>query len=191
MNRTRKSVLVLVVAVPIALTITMAVAEAGASVHRVSHAKHKSSGSKKSATASPIGATIDINGAAGARANVTLVKIIDPAQIASQFTSAPAGSRFVATEFRLVGSGANPFASADSVLSVTVTGSNNQVYKSVKSAAYSSNDTGCKNLSNEKAAISRGQSVTGCVNFTLRTGVTVSKVVYDEAGGSKGQWSAS
>jgi hypothetical protein len=190
MNRTLKSVMV-VVGVPIALNIVVAVGEAGASVHQVSHAKHKSSGSRKSATTGPVGATIDISGAAGAKANVTLVKIIDPGHIASQFISAPAGSRFVATEFRLVGSGANLFASADSVLSVTVTGSNNQVYKSVKSTAYSSNDTGCKNLSNEKAAISRGQSVTGCVNFTLPTGVTVSKVAYDEAGGSKGLWNVS
>jgi hypothetical protein len=180
-----------VVGLPIALTVAMGAGQAGASVHRVSHASHKTSGSKKSASTGHIGTTIGINGAAGAKANVTLVKIIDPAQVASQFASAPPGGRFVATEFRLVGTGANLFASADSTLSVTVAGSNKQVYKSVKSTAYSSNDAGCKNLSNEKAAIARGQAVTGCVNFTLPTGVTVSKVVYDEAGGSKGQWDAS
>jgi hypothetical protein len=184
MNRTLKSVIATVgVLVPLSVVIV-----AGAADATVTHASRSSHKAPKSGH---IGTTIAISGAAGSKANITLVKIIDPAQAAGQLISAPDGSRFVSTEFRLTGSGSNLFASADSVLSVTITGSNNQIYKSVKSAAYSSNITGCKNLSQEKAAISRGQSVTGCVNFTVPSGVTVSKVVYNEAGGTKGQWDAS
>jgi len=184
MNRTLKSVAA-TVGVSLTFSAAIVVGSAGATVNHASRSSHKASKSGH------IGTTIAISGAAGSKANITLVKIVDPAHAASQFISSPSGSRFVSTEFRLVGSGSNLFASADSVLSVTITGSNNEIYKSVKSAAYSSNITGCKNLSQEKTAISHGQSVTGCVNFTVPSGVTVSKVVYAEAGGTKGEWDAS
>jgi hypothetical protein len=184
MNRTLKPAIAMM-GVFVPLGVVIFAGSAGAVVTHASRASHKA------VKSGHIGTTIAISGAAGSKANITLVKIIDPAQAAGQFISAPAGSRFVSTELRLTGSGSNLFASADSVLSVTITGSNDKIYKSVKSAAYSSNITGCKNLSQEKAAISRGQSVTGCVNVTVPSGVTVSKVIYDEAGGTKGQWDAS
>ena len=43
-------------------------------------------------------------------------------------------------------------------------------------------------LHNEKAALARGQSLTGCVVYTIPDGVKVAKVTYREPGGTKGAW---
>ena len=61
-------------------------------------------------------------------------------------------------------------------------------YKSQTAAAYSSNIVGCTNLDNEKAALARGQSITGCVVFTVPNDVKVARVVYSEPGGTNGEW---
>jgi hypothetical protein len=111
---------------------------------------------------------------AGAKAAVTLLKVVDPARATGQFITQPSGSRFVGPEFRLISQGSGLFPGADSVLDVTVKGSNSASYKSETSVAYLSNIVGCKNLGNQKAALARGQTLTGCVVFTIPDGVKVS-----------------
>jgi hypothetical protein len=138
-----------------------------------------------------IGSTVAIKGVAGAKAAVTLLKVVDPARATGQFITQPSGSRFVGLEFRLVSQGSGLFPGADSVLDVTVKGSNSVSYKSEPSVAYLSNIVGCKNIGNEKAALARGQTVTGCVVFTIPNGVKVAKVTYSEPGGTKGEWDVS
>jgi hypothetical protein len=174
-----------VVGISLALFVAIGAEPVGAADQQIMHSSHKSPGPGKPAH---VGAVISIAGAVASKADVKLIKVIDPAQVTSHFLSVPPGNRFVGTEFRIVSTGSSPFASADSALSVTVTGSNNRVYKSTASTAYTSNTTGCINLDNEIDALPKGKSVTGCVNFTVPTGVTVTKVVYHAAGGTTGQW---
>ena len=144
--------------------------------------------STKLASTGHTGSTIVIGGVAGAKAAVTFLKVIDPARATEQFVTQTAGNRFVGLEFRLVSQGSGLFPGADSVLDVTAKGSNSVNYTSVKSEAYTSNIVGCKNFDNEKAALARGQSLTGCVVFTIPDGVKVAKVTYSEPGGTKGAW---
>jgi hypothetical protein len=144
---------------------------------------------KISPQAEPVGTTIAIKGAAGSKADVTLVQIIDPARATGVLSSVPAGDRLVGARFRLVGEGLNLFASADSSINTTVTGTNGRSYKSAQSeVTYVANIAGCVNIANERAAIGRGQSVSGCVIFTVPTGIKLAKVVYREPGGTTGQW---
>lgn len=149
---------------------------------------HNLLASAKPASTGRIGSTIVIGGVEGAKAAVTFLKVIDPARATEQFVAQTTGSRFVGLEFRLISKGSGLFPGADSVLDVTAKGSNNVGYKSQTSAAYSSNIVGCTNLDNEKAALARGQSITGCVVFTVPNGVKVARVIYSEPGGTKGEW---
>jgi hypothetical protein len=135
-----------------------------------------------------VGSTVEIKGVAGAKAAVTLLKVVDPARATGQLITQPSGSQFVGLEFRLVSQGSGLFPGADSVLDVTVKGSNSASYKSETSVAHLSNIVGCKNLGNQKAALARGQTVTGCVVFTIPDGVKVAKGTYSEPGWTKGEW---
>ena len=134
---------------------------------------HNLLASAKPASTGRIGSTVVIGGVEGAKAAVTFLKVIDPARATEQFVAQTTGSRFVGLEFRLISKGSGLFPGADSVLDVTAKGSNNVGYKSQTSAAYSSNIVGCTNLDDEKAALARGQSITGCVVFTVPNGVKV------------------
>jgi hypothetical protein len=54
-------------------------------------------------------------------------------------------------------------------------------------------EIGCKGLiyigdDVSSSRLPSGHSTTGCVNFTIPTGVTVTKVLYDPPKGTKGQW---
>ena len=63
---------------------------------------HSPLGQTRLVPAGRIGSTVAIKGVAGAKAAVTLLKVVDPARATGQFITQPSGSRFVGLEFRLV-----------------------------------------------------------------------------------------
>lgn len=121
-----------------------------------------------------VGSRFDLVDGSGDTYRVTLVKVIDPARGADQFSSPDGGKRFVGLVFRikaLTGSPQNEDANNDAVL----VGSNRQNY-----SADFDGITGYTNFDSGTIHVAQGDTVTGSVTFQVPQGVTVSKV----------QWSA-
>jgi len=141
-----------------------------------------------STTAEPqvahVGATIAVSvqgtGINNVPADVTLVKVIDPAQGTNQFFTPRAGNRFVGAEFVIKAvRSASDDANSDAVL----IGSNNQTYTP---DFYSI--AGCTNFNEGSFTLAPGQSTTGCVTFQVPSGVTVKQVEFGTQGGTVGLW---
>ncbi|HVA08606.1 MAG TPA: DUF4352 domain-containing protein [Acidimicrobiales bacterium] len=116
---------------------------------------------------------------------MTLVKVIDPAQAADQFTTPDAGKRFVGTEFTIVNSGSATFDD-DANNDGSVVGSDNQTY-----TADMSDIAGCTNFNSGQVTLAGGQSATGCVVFQVPTGVNVVNVHFAAnmgLGGDTAEW---
>jgi hypothetical protein len=115
---------------------------------------------------------------------VTLVKIIDPAQGADQFSTPDPGKRFVGVVFTikaLRGSPQDEDANGDAV----VVGSNGQTY-----TADFDNIAGYTNFSNGQINVAQGDTTTGAVVFQVPDGVKVTEVQWTTSGGfgSTVQW---
>ena len=121
-----------------------------------------------------VGSQFDLKDGSGDTYRVTLVKVIDPARGAGQFSSPDSGKRFVGLVFKikaLTGSPQNEDANTDAVL----VGGNGQNY-----SADFDGIAGYTNFDSGTIHVSQGDTVTGSVTFQVPVGVTVSKV----------QWSA-
>jgi len=130
-----------------------------------------------------VGSSVNIGGAKGLA--VTLQQVIDPAQGDSQYVTADAGKRFVATKLQIVNNGTASY-NDDANNNVTVIGSDNQSY-----TADFLGVSGCTNFSNGQYTLAAGATATGCVNFQLPNGVNPAKVQFtSESGfsGSTGEW---
>jgi hypothetical protein len=142
-----------------------------------------------------VGSTLSIDDVAGARAKMTLVKVIDPAKDVDQFIR-PTGNRlFVAAMFKIVSTGTYYFPNADTVGLVKFIGSDGRTYAngSGSQLIYNTGNVriaGCTNFANERAALAPGQSSVGCVVVEVPPGVTVTRVRYSD-GGTLGQWTTS
>jgi Domain of unknown function (DUF4352) len=117
-------------------------------------------------------------------ANVTLVKIADPAQGADQYTTPDSGKRFVGAEFQIVAQ--NSAVSDNANNDATLVGSDNQTYDAdMNSIAEGTNfNMGDVNLA-------AGQSSTGWVTFQVPTGVSVASVLFGDSSGTVGTWDVS
>ena len=109
---------------------------------------------------------------------VALVKVIDPARGADQFTSPDSGKRFVGLVFKikaLTGSPQNEDANNDAVL----VGSDGQNYSADFDgiAGYTNFDTGT-------IRVAQGDTVTGAVTFQVPNGITISKARGARSAGS-------
>ena len=116
-----------------------------------------------------IGSHFDLADGGGNVYRVTLVKVIDPAKGADQFSSPDSGKRFVGLIFRvkaLAGSPQNEDANNDAV----IVGGNGQTY----SADYDG-IAGYTNFSGGAIHVAHGKTVTGSVTFQVPNGVTVSR----------------
>ena len=121
-----------------------------------------------------VGTQFDLPDSSGDTYRVTLVKVIDPARGADQFSSPDSGKRFVGLVFKikaLTGSPQNEDANNDAVL----VGGNGQNY-----SADFDGIAGYTNFDSGAIHVAQGDTVTGAVTFQVPEGVTVSKV----------QWSA-
>jgi hypothetical protein len=121
-----------------------------------------------------VGSQFDLQDGSGDTYRVTLVKVIDPARGADQFSSPESGKRLVGLVFKikaLTGSPQNEDAKNDAVL----VGGNGQNYSAdfIGIAGYTNFDSGTIH-------VAQGDTVTGSVTFQVPVGITVSKV----------QWSA-
>jgi hypothetical protein len=138
------------------------------------------------------GAALTLSDGSGGKATVTLIKIIDPAHGTNPYATPAAGRRFVASKFEIASTGSSPWAAADSVIEVSMVGSNRKTYTATGSSISTNSETvdvvGCKSFTNQFAALPAGRSETGCVVVEVPTGVKVTKVVYQTPGGTA-KWS--
>jgi hypothetical protein len=123
-----------------------------------------------------VGSQFDLRDASGDTYRVTLVKVIDPARSADQFSSPASGKRFVGLVFKikaLTGSPKNEDADTDAVL---VGDGQNYSADFEGIVGYTNFDTGTIH-------VAQGDTVTGSVTFQVPDGVTVSKVRWSALSG--------
>jgi hypothetical protein len=130
------------------------------------------------------GLSFDLADGSGNVYRVTLVKVIDPARGADQFTSPGGGKRFVGLVFRikaLTGSPQNEDANNDAV----IIGGNGQNY-----SADFDGIAGYTNFDHGAIHVAQGETVTGSVAFKVPDGVTVSKARWTALSGfgSRVEW---
>jgi hypothetical protein len=116
-----------------------------------------------------IGGTFKVTDSSGNVYDVTLLKVIDPAQGSDDFNQPDNGNRFVAAVFRLTG--VSGTSSDDSNSDASLTGGNQQVYQPDfdSIAAYTNFNDGDFN-------VIPGQSETGAVTFQVPDSVNVSNI---------------
>jgi hypothetical protein len=115
-----------------------------------------------------VGSSFDLRGSGGNTYQVTLVKVVDPAQGAGQLGSPGSGKRLVGLVFRikaLTGSPQDEDADTDAVL----VGGNGQNY-----SAEFSGIAGYTNFDDGIIRVAQGDTVTGAVAFQVPAGVMVS-----------------
>ena len=128
------------------------------------------------APAGAVGATFRLNDGGGISYQVTLVKVIDPAQGANQVTPA-SGKRFVGLVFRIKGLTGSP-QGEDAITDAVLVGANGRDYPADpdRMAGYANFDDGAIH-------VTPGQVVTGAVAFQVPASVTVSTVQWTALSG--------
>ena len=124
-----------------------------------------------------IGSSFDLKDGSGSVYQVTLAKVIDPANGENQFTVPDGGKRFVGLIFEvkaLTGSPQNEDANNDAV----VIGGNGQTY-----SADFDGIAGYTNFDHGTIHVAQGETVTGSVTFQVPNGVTVSNVKWTALSG--------
>jgi hypothetical protein len=117
----------------------------------------------------------------GNTATITLVRVIDPAQGADQYTTPSPGDRFVTAEFKILNTGNSfqPEPTSDATVFDTASHSYSSTYQDVQGCpAFASNLT-----------LTGGETADGCVTFEIPTGSALQKVQYSEqSGGGTAIW---
>ena len=121
-----------------------------------------------------VGATVAAEGSNGVSANVTLVKVIDPAESADPSSETPGqGNRFVGLVLRITCTGSSTLSS-DADECTTVIGSDEQTYTaSLDSIA------GYTDFNAGEFTLQPGQSTVGAVAFQIPETVKVARVAFD------------
>jgi hypothetical protein len=130
------------------------------------------------------GTYFKVQDAAGDSYDVALVKVIDPAQGADQFTAPASGKRFVGLEFTIKGL-SGTLQDEDANNDAFAVSAGGQKY----SADFDSL-AGYTNFNEGAIHVSKGQTVTGTVTFQIPTTVKVTKAEWTSASGfgSTVQW---
>ena len=130
-----------------------------------------------------VGSQFDLKDGSGDTYRVTLVKVIDPAQGADQFSSPDSGKRFVGLVFTikaLTGSPQNEDANNDAVL----VGRNGQNY-----SADFDDIAGYTNFDSGTIHVAQGDTVTGAVTFQVPDGSRSRRSSGARSAGSARWWS--
>lgn len=127
-----------------------------------------------------VGDTLELGGSSGLA--VTLVKVIDPATGADQFTTPDAGKRFVAVDVKIANKGTSAYQD-DANSDVSLIGTDGQAY-----TVDFSNVAQCTNFNDGDYTLAGGESITGCVVFQLPTGISTSKVQFQDSSDDTGEW---
>jgi hypothetical protein len=143
--------------------------------------------SSSSATApapAKVGSYFDLQDSSGNTYRVTLVKVIDPAQGADQFTTPDSGKRFVGAVFRIKAVNGSP-QGEDANNDAVIVGSDGQSY-----TADFSDIAGYTNFANGVIHVAQGETVTGAVTFQVPDRVKVAEVQWGASSnfGSTVQW---
>jgi hypothetical protein len=133
------------------------------------------------ATAScvPAVTTAAAAGSAAQELAVVLIKVIDPAQGADQYTTPNNGDRFVGAVFTLVG--VSGTFSDDANNNATLVGSNGQGY-----TADFDSIAGVTNFNDGSYNLTPGVRSVGAVTFQVPAGVSVSAIQWSGSGGFGG-----
>lgn len=135
------------------------------------------------AGAARIGSYFDVGDGEGATYRVTLVKVIDPAQGADQFTTPDSGKRFVGAVFRITALKGSP-QDEDANNDAALVGSDGQAYSADFDAI-----VGYTNFNNGQIQVAQGDSEIGAVTFQVPDGVKVAEIQWTGGGfGSAVQW---
>jgi hypothetical protein len=130
------------------------------------------------APAGVTGASFSLNDGGGISYRVTLVKVIDPAQGANQFSTPDSGKRFVGLVFRIKGlTGSSP-EGEDANNDAVLVGANGQDYQADLNGI-----AGYTNFDDGAIHVTPGQTVTGAVAFQLPASVMVSTVQWTALSG--------
>lgn len=111
--------------------------------------------------------------------DVTLTKVIDPAQGADQYTTPDPGKRFVGAVFKL--KGVTGSFSDDANSDASLQGSNGQTY-----SPDFNNIAGYTNFNSGEFNISTGEKSIGAVAFQVPNGVKITKIEWSATGGFGG-----
>lgn len=130
-----------------------------------------------------IGSSFQVTDSKNNQYDVTLVKVIDPAQGANEFSTPDNGKRFVGIVLTIKGVTGN--ASDDANSDALITGSNNQQYQSDFNSI-----AGYTDFNSGEFDVSPGQTVTGAITFQIPNGVKVANVQWaaDPFSGATGTW---
>jgi len=129
------------------------------------------------APAGVTGASFSLNDGGGISYRVTLVKVIDPAQGADQFSTPDSGKRFVGLVFRIKGLTGSP-QGEDANNDAVLVGANGQDYQADLNGI-----AGYTNFDDGAIHVTPGQTVTGAVAFQVPASVTVSTVQWTALSG--------
>jgi hypothetical protein len=126
----------------------------------------------------PIGTTFRVTNGSNV-VDVSLTKVIDPAQGADQYTTPDPGKRFVGAVFKL--KGVTGSSSDDANSDASLLGSDGQTYSP------DFNDiAGYTNFNSGEFNVSAGETSVGAVVFQVPSGVKVSKIEWSATGGFGG-----
>ncbi len=174
---------VLIIVVSVALSGGSGVSTTPSGTTATPQAKGSSAASHATSSAGG-GSYFDVKDSSGDTYQVALIKVIDPAQGADQFTTPDNGTRFVGAVFTIKAISGSP-QNEDANSDAAVVGSNGQTYN-----ADFDSIAGYTNFNEGQINVAQGESTTGVVTFQVPTGVTVSKVQWSPSFsfGSTVQW---
>ncbi len=133
-----------------------------------------------------IGSSFDVQDGIGDTYQVTLVKVVDPAQGAGPFTSPDSGTRFVGAVFRITAVSGSPKGD-DANNDAALVGSNGHTY-----TCDFADIAGYANFNDGVIQVAQGGTTTGAVSFQVPDGVQVKDVQWSSANGFGAvvQWAA-
>lgn len=150
-----------------------------------SSTKSSSTTASSKSSQAHVGATISLKGNDGAGADVTLVKIVDPATGADQYTTPDSGKRFVGVQLNIK----NTSTSAEQIApdnDTTLFDSTGQSYSTDLNSLAS-----CQAFAGGGPNLAPGESALGCETFQIPTGATIAKVEFTPSSGfanDTGEW---
>jgi hypothetical protein len=124
-----------------------------------------------------VGSYFDVQDDSGDTYRVTLVKVIDPAQGADEFSTPDNGKRFVGIAFKIKALKGSP-QDEDANNDAAIVGSNGQVY-----SADFDDIAGYTNFDNGTIHVAQGDTQTGSVTFQVPDKVKVAEVQWTASGG--------
>jgi Domain of unknown function (DUF4352) len=119
-----------------------------------------------------LGSTLPVSDSSGTKLDVTVLRVIDPASGADQYSRPASGERFVGVQLRVDNVAAAEYQN-NANNETTLTLSNGDRVP----ADYDS-IVGCENFDNGQITLAPGASKTGCVTFQVGGGSTVAAVRY-------------